>query len=159
MARVKDADPSQYDRTSRFGRPQQDAALRYADDAERNLRKLRKALKKGDVSTPPTSSPHSTATPPASPPSSPSPSARPQPTKPDATPKAQGGQRVTSAAPTAAYTTRPPRPAIPTGVISAAQTNADTTRPSRLGEEPAGRPQADRGGTAAPTEEAPQSVR
>jgi hypothetical protein len=29
---------------------QQDAALRYAHDAERNLRKLRKALRKGNVS-------------------------------------------------------------------------------------------------------------
>ena len=32
-----------------LGQAQQDAALRYAHDAERNLRKLRKALKKGDV--------------------------------------------------------------------------------------------------------------
>ena len=37
-------------RTTRLGHPQQDAALRYTDDAERNLRKLRKALKKGNVS-------------------------------------------------------------------------------------------------------------
>jgi len=33
-----------------LGQAQQDAALRYAQDAERNLRRLRKALKKGDVS-------------------------------------------------------------------------------------------------------------
>lgn len=38
------------ERTSRLGQPQQDAALRYMDDAERNLRKLRKALKKGNAS-------------------------------------------------------------------------------------------------------------
>jgi len=50
MARVKDSGPDARDRMTRFARPQQDAALRYADDAERNLRKLRKALKKGDVS-------------------------------------------------------------------------------------------------------------
>jgi hypothetical protein len=37
-------------RTTRLGQPQQDAALRYMDDAERNLRKLRKALKKGNAS-------------------------------------------------------------------------------------------------------------
>ena len=34
---------------SPFERPQQDVALRYAHDAERNLRKLRKALSKGNV--------------------------------------------------------------------------------------------------------------
>ena len=33
-----------------LGQTQQDAALRYAQDAERNLRRLRKALKKGDIS-------------------------------------------------------------------------------------------------------------
>src|ERR1700719_3447612 len=38
------------ERTSRLAQPQQDAALRYMEDAERNLRKLRKALKKGNVS-------------------------------------------------------------------------------------------------------------
>ena len=48
MSRLKDADSDAP--AVRFGRPQQDAALRCADDAERNLRKLRKALKKGDVS-------------------------------------------------------------------------------------------------------------
>jgi hypothetical protein len=37
-------------RRTRLRQPQQDAALRYLDDAERNLRKLRKALKKGNVS-------------------------------------------------------------------------------------------------------------
>jgi hypothetical protein len=36
-------------RRTRLPQPQQDAALRYAEDAERNLRKLRKALKKGNV--------------------------------------------------------------------------------------------------------------
>jgi len=35
---------------TRFGQRQQDVALRYAHDAERNLRKLRKALKQGNVS-------------------------------------------------------------------------------------------------------------
>jgi hypothetical protein len=50
MARLKEADPVARDRFGRFGQPQQDAALRYADAAERNLRKLRKALKKGSVS-------------------------------------------------------------------------------------------------------------
>ena len=37
-------------RRTRLRQSQQDAALRYLDDAERNLRKLRKALKKGNVS-------------------------------------------------------------------------------------------------------------
>jgi hypothetical protein len=37
-------------RRTRLQQPQQDAALRYMDDAERNLRKLRKALKKGNAS-------------------------------------------------------------------------------------------------------------
>jgi len=34
---------------ARFRRPQQEAALRYAQDAERNLRQLRKAIKKGNL--------------------------------------------------------------------------------------------------------------
>jgi hypothetical protein len=50
MTRLEHTGPAPRERASRFDERQQDAALRYADAAERNLRKLRKALKKGRVS-------------------------------------------------------------------------------------------------------------